>query len=170
MRVGFREAAEGAKKTVTMPDGKTLEVRIPAGLRDRQMLRLKGQGMPGYGGGPAGDAYIEVHVDPDPVFERKDNDVHLELPVGLAEAMLGARVAVPTLTGAVKLSIPKGSNSGSVLRLKGKGILDPASGQRGDQYVRLKIVLPPPDDELDGFLKDWADRHPYDPRANWSGR
>lgn len=170
MRVGFRDAAEGAKKTVTMPDGRTLEVKIPPGLHDGQMLRLKGQGMPGYGGGPAGDAYIEVHVEPDAIFERKDNDVHLELPVGLDEALLGGKVEVPTLTGPVMLTVPKGSNTGTVLRLKGKGILDPKSGQRGDQYVRLKAVLPRPDEELEAFLKGWSARHRYDPRANWGGR
>jgi DnaJ-class molecular chaperone len=170
MRVGFREAAEGARKTVTMPDRKTLEVGIPAGLHDGQMLRLKGQGMPGYGGGPPGDAYIEVHVEPDAVFERKDNDVHVELPVGLDEALLGAKVEVPTLTGPVMLTVPKGSNTGTVLRLKGKGIIDAKSRQRGDQYVRLKVVLPEPESELEGFLKEWAGRHRYDPRANWRGR
>lgn len=168
LRVGLREAAEGTAKTVTMPDGRTLKITIPAGLRDGQSLRLKGQGMPGYGGGPAGDAHIEVRVDPDAVFERRDDDIHIEMPISLPEAVLGGRVEAPTLVGPVTLTIPKGSNHGTTLRLKGKGVRNAKTGERGDQYVRLRVVLPPqPDPELTAFLEKWSASHPYDPRAGW---
>jgi DnaJ-class molecular chaperone len=164
--VSFIDAAKGAKKRVTVGDGHTIDLTIPAGVRDRQTLRLKGQGMPGFEGGPAGDAYVEVHIQPHPFFERKDNNIHLELPVSLAEAVLGGRIEVPTIDGPVSMTVPKGSNSGSTLRLKGRGIVDPKSGQRGDQYVRLRVVLPKtPDAELEDFVRRWSAEHPYDPRA-----
>ena len=150
--------------------GQTIDLTIPAGVHDRQTLRLKGQGMPGFEGGPAGDAYVEVHIQPHALFERKDNNVHLELPVSLAEAVLGGKVAVPTIDGPVTMTIPKGSNSGTTLRLRAKGILDPKSGQRGDQYVKLKVVLPKTaDPELEEFVRRWSAEHPYDPRAGLAG-
>ena len=163
LEVSFLEAAAGAKKRATMADGKTLDITIPEGLRDRQSLRLKGKGMPGIGGGPAGDVYIEVHIAPHGFFTRKDNNIHMTLPVSLGEAVLGARVKVPTIAGAVEMTVPKHANTGTTLRLKGRGILDPKSGQRGDQYVRLEVVLPKqPDEALDAFAAGWqAD---YDPR------
>jgi len=162
--VDFLDAANGARKTITLPDGKTLTVAIPAGSRDRQMLRLKGQGMPGYEGGETGDAYIEIHVRPHPFFARKDDDIHLELPVSLSEAVLGGKITVPTVSGPVTMTVPKGSNTGATLRLKGKGIAG-AKGAAGDQYVTLKVVLPPEaDDELRSFIEGWAPNHPYNPR------
>jgi DnaJ-class molecular chaperone len=165
LEVPFVEAAIGAKKRLTLPDGKTLDVNIPAGTEDRQMLRLKGQGQPGMGG-PSGDAYIEIHVQPHAHFRRKDSDVHLDLPVTLQEAVLGGKVEVPTVDGKVTLSIPPGSNTDSSLRLKGKGILDQRSGQRGDQYVHLKVMLPEDKDgELKKALEGWAASHDYDVRA-----
>jgi len=164
--VDFIEAAAGARKRLTLTDGKTLDVTIPAGTEDGQTLRLKGQGMPGTGGAPAGDAYIEIKVQPHPLFTRKGNDVHMEVSVTLSEATLGATINVPTIDGPVALKVPAGSNTGSVLRLKGKGILDRASGQRGDQYVRLKVVLPDPiDPELSEFIEKWSRRHPYSVRG-----
>lgn len=165
LRAGFLEAANGAKKRITMPDGKVLDLNIPAGVKDRQTLRLKGQGQPGIGGGPAGDAYVEIVIESHAFFTRKDNDVHMTLPVTVQEALLGGKVEVPTVSGPVTLNIPKGSNTGSTLRLKGKGILDPASGQTGDQYVRLEVHLPDkPDPALEAFAKDWAAS--YNPRRN----
>ena len=164
--VDFLDAAKGAKKRVTIADNHTIDLTIPAGVRDRQTLRLKGQGLAGFEGGPAGDAYVEVHVQPHAYFERKDNDVQLELPVSLAEAVLGGRIQVPTIDGPVSMNVPKGSNTGATLRLRGKGILDPRSGKRGDQYVRLRVVLPKaPDAELEALVEQWAKDHAYNPRA-----
>ncbi|MEQ9795474.1 DnaJ C-terminal domain-containing protein, partial [Parvibaculum sp.] len=97
--VGFLEAVNGATRTITLPEGRTLQVTIPEGAEDRQMLRLKGQGMPGFGGGPAGDAYVELHVEPHRFFRRKDNNIHVDIPVTLKEAVLGARIEVPTIGG-----------------------------------------------------------------------
>ena len=164
MSIGLRDAALGAEKTVTMPDGRTLNIRIPPGVVDGQRLRLRGQGMPGLGGGPAGDALVEIAVEPDPRFERRGDDLHVELPVALHEAVLGAKVPVPTLTGNVMLTVPKGSNTGTVLRVRGKGVA--RAGKPGDLYVRLRVVLPePPGAELETFLSEWSARHAYDPRA-----
>lgn len=166
LEVSFLDAANGANRTVRMPDGRTLQIRVPAGVRDRQMLRLKGQGDPGYNGGETGDAYVEIHVRPHAVFERKDSDIHLVLPVSLSEAILGGRIAVPTTEGPVTMSLPKGANTGTVLRLKGKG-LPAAGGVRGDQYVRLQVVLPKTiDAELASFIARWAEGNAYDPRAD----
>lgn len=163
--VDFIEAALGAKKRLMLTDGKTLDVTIPPGTEDGQTLRLKGQGLAGAGAGAAGDAYIEVKVAPHPLFTRKGSDVHIELPITLPEAVLGATITVPTIDGPVSLKVPRDSNTGSVLRLKGKGIVDRASGQRGDQYVRLKIVLPErADAELAEFMEKWARQHPYSVR------
>jgi|SRR5688572_24373669 len=149
LTVSFVDAANGAKKRVTLADGKTLDVTIPPGTEHGQTLRLKGQGMPGTGGGPAGDAYVEIHVEPHAFFTRKDSNVHLEVPVTLSEAVLGASLTVPTVDGKVSIKVPPGSNTGTTLRLKGRGIVDRKSGQRGDQYVTLKVVLPErPDPEL----------------------
>ena len=163
--ISFLEAAKGAKKRIKLADGKTLDVRIPPGTEDRQTLRLKGQGMPRVGGGPAGDALVEVHIEPHPFFDRKGINVHVELPVTLQEALLGATVTVPTVHGTVSMKIPAGSNSGSTLRLKGKGIQARDSDEVGDQYVRLRVMLPDrPDQELREFIESWSRSHDYDPR------
>jgi DnaJ-class molecular chaperone len=157
--VDFIEAAAGAKKRVTMADGTVLDINIPPGTEDRQTLRLKGQGQPGFGGAEPGDAYIEVHIQPHAYFTRKDNDVHLELPVSLGEAVLGGRITVPTIDGDVSMTIPKGANTGTTLRLKGRGIVDRKSKQRGDQYVKLKVVLPEGGDpDLERFVEGWSKR------------
>jgi DnaJ-class molecular chaperone len=166
LAVSFVDAANGAKKRVTLADGKTLDVTVPPGTEHGQTLRLKGRGMPGIGGGPAGDAYVEIQVEPHAFFTRKDSNVHLEVPVTLPEAVLGASLTVPTVDGKVSIKVPPGSNTGTTLRLKGRGIVDRKSGQRGDQYVTLKVVLPErPDPELAQFLERWSATHGYDPRA-----
>jgi DnaJ-class molecular chaperone len=160
----FVEATLGAKKRLTLTDGKTLDVTIPPGTEDGQTLRLKGQGLPGMGG-PAGDAFIEVKVQPHPFFTRQGNDIHLELPVSLPEAVLGASITVPTVDGKVSLKVPPDSNTGSVLRLRGKGV-PRRGGERGDQYVKLKVVLPDrPDAELTEFVERWSKKHGYDVRS-----
>lgn len=164
MDVTFMEAAKGATRQVTLPEGGTLDVRIPAGLADGQTLRLKGKGGPGTGGAPSGDAYITVSVRPHHVFRREDNDIVMTLPITIDEAVLGGKVKTPTLDGAVNLTIPAGATTGQTLRLKGKGI--EAKGKpRGDQRVELKIVAPPKvDDELKSFMETWRGAHAYDPR------
>ena len=161
--VPFAEAMLGTKRRINLSTGKSIDVTIPPGTEDQQKLRLKGQGMGGAGG--VGDAIIEVHVEPHAFFTRQDFDIHLELPVTLPEAVLGATIKVPTLDGQVNLKVPRGSNTGSVLRLKGKGIVDARNNQPGDQYIKLKVVLPdPPDAELANFLERWAKDRSYDVR------
>ncbi len=167
LRVSFLEAARGGAKRITMPEGRTLDVTIPAGMEDGKTLRLAGQGGEGFGGGPSGDAYVTIHIDPHGFFERKDNNIHVELPVTLQEAILGAKIMVPTVDGEVQMTVPKASNTGKTMRLKGRGVIDRRSGQRGDQYVKLKVVLPDePDDALTSFIDVWAPDHPYDPRQH----
>jgi DnaJ-class molecular chaperone len=163
--VAFLDVANGATRTIALPEGKTLQVTIPEGAEDRQLLRLKEQGMPGFGGGPAGDAYVELHVEPHPSFERKDNNIHVEVPVTLKEAMLGARIEVPTISGPVTMTVPKGSNTGTTLRLRDRGIRDRKSGQRGHQLITLKAVLPETEEpELVAFLETWQPKTAQDPR------
>lgn len=158
--VSFMEAANGSTRRITLPDGRTLDVRIPVGARDGQILRLKGQGMPGLGGGPTGDALIEIVVTPHPLFHREGDDIIVELPVTLQEAVLGAALEVPTIKGKVKLSIPPNSGNGTRLRLRGRGI------REGHQYVQLHVIVPPGDEpELAEFLKTWTPRNPFNPRA-----
>ena len=165
LRLAFLDAARGGVRTLNLPDGKTLQVTIPAGSADGQMLRLRGQGMPGYGGGPAGDAYVELKVEPHAFFRRKDNDILVEVPVTLREAVLGARIEVPTIDGPVALAVPKGSNAGTTLRLRERGVMDRKSGQRGHQFVSLKIVLPRGEEKaLADFLGTWEPEHKENPR------
>jgi DnaJ-class molecular chaperone len=165
LTVPFLVAARGGKQRVTLPDGRTLDIDVPEGTTDGTTLRLKGQGMPGAKGKPPGDAYVEIRVQPHPFFEPRDNDIHIELPVTLNEAVLGGKIQVPTVGGPVMLNVPAGSNTGTSLRLKGRGLLDRKSKQRGDQYVKLKVVLPgTPDDKLKEFLESWEAGKAYDPR------
>ncbi len=166
LTVEFLDAVNGAKRRLTLAQDKSLDVAIPAGVRDGQILRLKGQGGEGIGGGPRGDALIEIHVALHPLFRREGDDIHLELPVTLAEASLGGKISVPTPAGEVTMTVPPHSNTGGILRLKGKGAPRP-DGSRGDQYVALKVVLPEGGDPaLTEFLRSWAPKHPYDPRRN----
>lgn len=162
--IDFIDAARGARRRITLTDGKTLDVAIPPGTEDGQRLRLKGQGMPGLGGGPTGDAFVEIRVQPHPYFRRQGNDIHIDVPITLSEAVLGATITVPTIEGNVSLKVPKGSNTGAVLRLKGRGI-ERREGPRGDQHVTLRVVLPDsPDSDLTEFLERWSKSHDYDVR------
>lgn len=164
LKVPFSEAALGTTKRITLPSGKSLDVKVPAGTKDATTLRLKGQGNPGRHGGAAGDALIEIKVEDHPFFTRDGDDVLITLPITLPEAVLGGKVTVPTIDGKVALNIPANSSSGVVMRLKGKGI--PHGKGRGDQMVTLKIVLPEkPDADLEQALKSWAAKHSYDVRA-----
>ena len=161
MTVAFDEAARGSTRRLSLPDGREIDVRIPAGIKDGQQIRLRGQGGPGRNGGPAGDVLATVSVAAHPWLSRDGNDLKMDLPITLKEAVLGGSVTVPTLTGPVSLKVPAGSNTGAVLRLKGKGI---ALKTPGDLYVRLVVTLPDkPDDDLKKFAEGWGAT--YDPRA-----
>ncbi len=164
--IEFLEAVTGATKRLTLPDGKTLDVTIPAGIQNGQVLRLRGKGRPGIGDGEPGDALVEITIKPHLFFAREGNDVYLDLPVTLSEAILGARITVPTPTGAVAMTVPKGSNTGTVLRLRGKGVLR-RDGSHGDELVRLKVMLPEqPDPELEAFAAKWEGGKAHDPRRD----
>ncbi|MBR1208320.1 MULTISPECIES: DnaJ C-terminal domain-containing protein [unclassified Bradyrhizobium] len=161
--IDFAESIAGASKRLALPDGGTLDVTIPPGLIDGQVIRLRGKGMPGTGKGGPGDALIEVEIRPDPRFTREGDDISLELPISLSEAVLGGKVNVPTPTGAVTMTVPKGSNTGTTLRLRGKGA-PRAGGGHGDEFVKLKVVLPKgPDPALEAFVSNW-DRKGFNPR------
>lgn len=171
LKIGFMDAARGTRRRLTMPDGKQLDVTIPPGLADGQQIRLRHQGDEGVHGGEAGDALIEVSVEPHAFFTRQGDDVHVELPVTLDEAVLGAKIAVPTIDGMVAVGVPKGASSGTTLRLKGRGfqLKSAAQGQRGDQYVKLKIVLPEkPNSALEKLIEGWAKSNRYDVRAKYT--
>lgn len=168
LTIDFITAATGGKQRIALSPDEWLDVTIPPGIENGQVLRLKGKGGPGFGGGPAGDALIEVHVAPHPWFRREGDDIHMELPVSLAEAVIGARVPVATVTGPVTMTIPKGSDTGTRLRLRGKGIQ--RKGHHGDEYVTLKVVIGASGDpELAEFVEDWAKKHPVDPRRDLLG-
>lgn len=169
LEISFLDAINGATRRVTTPEGQTLDITIPPGVRDGQTLRLAGQGQPGLNDGPPGNALISISVLPDKVFDRDGQDVLLDLPISIDEAVLGGTVDVPTPTGRVKLKIPEGSSSGRVMRLKGKGA-KPAKGKAGDLLVTLKIVLPdPPDPTLTDALNAWRNANSYDARKGWKG-
>ena len=162
--VPLADIVHGAKARVSLPTGRDLEVSIPVGIEDGKQIRLKGQGQPGVNGGSAGDAIVTVRVAAHPYFRVDGADLRLDLPITLYEAVLGAKVAVPTLEGQVEMSLPAGTNGGRVLRLRGKGMVR-AGGARGDLLVALRIVLP---DEATPTLSEIArtmqTEAPYDPR------
>ncbi|MGC2203314.1 MAG: J domain-containing protein [Stellaceae bacterium] len=162
LTIDFVTAATGGKQRLSLAPEEWLDVTIPAGVEDGQVLRLRGKGGPGFGGGAAGDALIEVHVAPHPLFLRDGDNILVDLPVSLAEAVLGARVTVPTVTGPVTMTIPKGSDTGSQLRLRGKGIQKKSPG---DEIVTIKVVIGHSrDPELAEFIEKWAPGHSFDPR------
>lgn len=166
MEVDFLDAVNGATTTVQIPGGTALEVKIPAGTQDGQTIRLKGKGEQGVGGAETGDALIELHVRPHAFFTRDGDDIRLDLPVTLSEAVQGGKVKVPTPSGAVYMTLKPHSNSGQTLRLKGKGARK-RNGDHGDVYVTLKVVLPEvPDAELTEFVKKWSPVGAYDPRKH----
>ena len=164
--VPFVEAALGARKRIPLPTGKSLDVTIPAGAENGQTLRLKGQGAAGSSGGPPGDLFIEIRVEPHQHFTRRGDDILLDLPISLSEAILGATITVPTIDGKVSVKIAKGSSSGKVLRIRGKGVAG-AKG-RGHQLVTLQIMLPDPiDTELSETVEKWSATHPHNPRTGF---
>jgi DnaJ-class molecular chaperone len=165
LALDFLDAINGGQQQLTLPNGSSLDVTIPPGIRSGQVLRLRGKGRPGLNGGPAGDALIEIEVRPHPVFKRKGNDIHVEQPIPLADAVLGGRISVPTPAGPVTMTVPKWSNTGTVLRLKGKGV-PRADKTRGDEYVALKVMLPEkPDPELERLIAQWQSAHAKQPHA-----
>ncbi len=155
--IDFLDAVRGSKKQIKLETGKTLNVNTPVNVKEGQQIRLKGQGSPGMGGGPNGDALIEVHIKKHPYFTRSDNNIIMELPITLEEAVLGAKVTVPTISGKISLTIPKNSSSGKTMRLKGKGAADPKTKKTGDQLVKLMIMLPDEaDSNLEKIIKKWS--------------
>jgi DnaJ-class molecular chaperone len=166
VEIDFATAARGGKARLDLGGGRAVEVAVPAGAEHGSVLRLKGQGGAGALGGAPGDVLVEIAVRPHPVFTRKGDDVHVELPISVPEALLGATVPVPTIDGPVRITVPPGSNSGRSLRLKGRGIGRP-DGRRGDQYARLLVLLP---EARDAELEQWARRHSYDVRRNTEQR
>ena len=154
-RSDFLDAFNGARRSLTLPAGDQLDVTIPPGTEDGQVLRLRGKGEPGVKGGPAGDALLEISVRPHPAFARRGDDVHVEVALPLKVAVLGGRIQVPTPSGPVAMTVPKWTSSGARLRLKGKGAAR-AGGGHGDQYVTLKVALPAaPDAALEAFMQQW---------------
>ena len=156
LNVSFLDAVNGATSRVNLPDGATLDVRIPPGMEDGKVLRLRGKGMPGVQGGPAGDALITVTVLPDATFTRAGPDLRETLPVDLKTAVLGGPIMVPTPTGTVKMNVPAGSDTGTVLRLRGKGVQAHGGKEAGNLYVRLEVKVGKADAALEAFLKDWT--------------
>ena len=164
LEVDFLDAVNGTHKVVAMPDGKTLDITIPAGINEGQVLRLKGQGLPGSDGKP-GDAYVEISVRPHSGFKREAHDILSTLPVSLGEALNGASVRVETVEGPVDVRVPKGAKEGTKLRLRGKGVLRGKAGGRGDQLVEIRIVPPEgADEELAQFMAEWEKIHLQNPR------
>jgi DnaJ-class molecular chaperone len=163
VRISIEDAIKGAKRRIAFADGRTIEVSIPKGAAEGQVLRLKGQGSPGRAG--PGDALVELTFAPHPVFRREGDALAMDVPVSAPDAILGGKIQAPTPDGPVTLTVPKGSNSGSVLRLKGRGLPDAASGKRGDLLARLVVTLPEhPDEALEQFADTWRRERPYSPR------
>ena len=158
------EAVKGGEKRVRLPNGKELNVKIPPGVTAGQQIRLKGQGdtSPGH---PPGDLLITINIAPHPFFKVDGNDLRVDLPITLYEAVLGGKVRVPTLGNAVELTIPKNTSSGRTFRLKGKGL--PHAGASGDLLVTTRIMLPDGNDaDLETLMQRWRDTHPYNPRSD----
>jgi DnaJ-class molecular chaperone len=162
LEIDLEDSIKGGKKRIAFSDGRTIDVSIPKGAQEGQTLRLKGQGQPGRAG--PGDAFIELAILPHPIFRREGEILVMDVPMTVYDAVLGGKVEAPTPDGPVTLTVPKGSNTGSRLRLKGRGLAD-AKGHRGDLFARLVVTLPDtPDAELDSFAETWREQRPYTPR------
>lgn len=166
LAVAFLDAALGATTRLALPDGRTLDVKVPPGIEEGQTLRLRGQGGAGWNGGPAGDALISVHIEPHPLFRREGRDIHLTLPITLREAVLGAKIPVATPAGSVNMTVPPNTESGRQLRLRGRGV---AAATPGDLYVTLQIAATEADPALTEFLRGWNPASPVDPRRELGG-
>ena len=164
MDVDLEETIAGASRRVTFGDGRMLDVAIPKGASNGQVLRLRGQGRPGRGGGPAGDALIELVVRPHPLYRLEGADLHMDLPVSIPDAVLGAKIEAPTPDGPVTLTVPRHANAGSQLRLKGRGAFDATGGRRGNLIAHLVLTLPDTvDAELERFSEAWRKERAYAP-------
>jgi DnaJ-class molecular chaperone len=167
--VSFEEAIRGAKRRVGLSGGRAVDVAIPPGVESGKVLRLLGQGESGPQGGPAGDALVEVRVRPHDWFRRDGDDIRLDLPISLKEALFGGAVRAPTVDGPVEVRVPAGANSGAQLRLRGKGAPKASGGGRGDQIIKLVVDVPLNDPALEGFLETWTPPSGYDPRKRFKG-
>jgi len=163
LTLDFMQAATGGKHRVILPGGRSVDVAVPAGAVDGQVLRLRGQGHPSPNGGNPGDALVEVKIAEHRFFSRDGDNVRLDLPITLREAALGAKVRVPTIDGDVEVRVPEGSSSGTLLRLRGKGFAGQKGG-RGDQIIRLMVAVPDRDEALRAFLEDWTPPQGHNPR------
>jgi DnaJ-class molecular chaperone len=162
LEIDLEDSIRGGKKRIAFSDGRTIDVTIPKGAQEGQTLRLKGQGAPGRAG--PGDAFIELAIAPHPIYRREGEVLVMDVSVTAYDAVLGGKVEAPTPDGPVTLTVPKGSNTGAKLRLKGRGLVDP-QGRRGDLFARLVVVLPDkPDAELEAFAEEWRKKRPYTPR------
>ena len=163
VQITVEEAVQGGKKRIAFSDGRTLDVTIPKGAAEGQVLRLKGQG--GQGRAGAGDALIELHISSHPVFRREGATLTMDVPISVPDAVLGGKVEAPTPDGPVTLTVPKGANSGQILRLKGRGLGDAATGKRGDLLARLMVTLPDTvDPQLEQIAETWRAERPYTAR------
>ncbi|MGB5094131.1 MAG: DnaJ C-terminal domain-containing protein [Parvibaculum sp.] len=170
LSIPFLDAVRGGKARLQLQNGKSIDVSVPEATEDGQMIRLRGLGGEGFGGGEAGDALVTLQIEPHPYFKRRGADIEINLPVTLAEAVLGAKVEVPTIHGPVSLTIPPGSNSGFRMRLKERGLTRPQGKGKGDQYVTLVITLPDKTDSaLADFAASWVAGLKDNPRKGFSG-
>ena len=167
--VPLAQVATGGDVRVALPTGKTLDVTAPVGFEDGRTIRLRGQGEAGVRNGPPGDALVTLRYAPHPLFKVEGRDLRLDLPITLYEAVLGAKVRTPTLSGEVEITVPANTSSGRVLRLRGKGLPGVGETAAGDLYLTLRIALPPAEEPaLAELMREWRDQKPYDPRAGMS--
>jgi DnaJ-class molecular chaperone len=169
VQVPLAQVATGGEVRVSLPTGKTLDVAVPLGFEDGKTIRLRGQGEAGARNGPPGDALVTLRYAPHPLFKVEGRDLRLDLPIALYEAVLGAKVRAPTLSGAVEITVPAGTSSGRLMRLRGKGLPGAGDAAAGDLYLNLRITLPAEGDEaLAELMRKWRDERPYDPREGMS--
>ncbi len=164
LKIEFLEAVNGGAKRITLPDGQGLDVKIPPGTKEGDVLRLRGKGQPGRNGGPQGDVLIEVQIAPHRLFRREDRNLYIELPITLREAVLGAKVTVPTPSGDVVMTVKPHTESGLEMRLRGKGVPGHGHAHAGDLHVKLNVVVGPVDAALEAFLRGW-EQAGFNPRA-----